>query len=137
VSGKVAGKLHMVVTFLETKPAYSRGVSSDQFIRKVLGQMYPAPIPPWLVTYLSRVYEYHVKGMSPDAVYAADDGRAFVELYNSVASQYKPGMTKAEFERQLVPGASPEPGDPVANKPKWINAIRKIIDILDDLWPED
>jgi hypothetical protein len=136
VSGKVAGKLHMVVTFLETKPAFSRGMSGDEFVRNALRQMYPAPIPPWLRAYLLRVYDYHVKGVSADVVYATDDGRAFSELYSAVARTYKPGMTRAEFERQLVPDVSPDHGDPTANKPKWVNALRKIIDILDDLWPE-
>jgi hypothetical protein len=133
ISGKVAGKLHMVVTFLETKGAYSRGVTGDEFVRKALAQMHPAPIPPWLRSYLLRVYDYHVKGLSADAVYATEDGRAFSELYNAAARTYKPGMTKAEFEQQLVPGTSPDYGDPIANKPKWVNVLRKLIDMLDDL----
>jgi len=136
ISGKVLAKLHMVVTFLETKGAYSRGVTGDEFVRKALGQMHPAPTPPWLRNYLLRVYDYHGKGLSADAVYAIEDGRAFSELYNAAARTYKPGMTKAEFEQQLIPGASPDYGDPIANKPKWINCLRKLIDAIDDLWPE-
>jgi hypothetical protein len=126
----------MVITFLETKGAYSRGVTGDEFVRKALRQMHPAPIPPWLRSYLMRVYDYLVKGLSADAVYATEDGRAFCELYYAVASTYKPGMTKAEFEQQLVPGTSPDYGDPIANKPKWVNFLRKFFDVLDTLWPE-
>jgi hypothetical protein len=136
MSGKTAGKLHMVITFLETKSAYSRGITGEEFVSKALRQMHPAPIPPWLRTYLLRVYDYHVKGLSADAVYATEDGRAFSEIYNAAARAYKPGMTKAEFEQQLIPGASPDYGDAIANKPKWINSLRKLIDTIDDSWPE-
>jgi hypothetical protein len=136
VSGRLAGKLHMVTTFLETKPFYSRGVSSDQFVKRALAQMEPAPTPAWLKTYLLRVYEYHAKGVSADVVYATDDGRAFTELYNAVAKTYKPGMTKEEFERQLIPGTTPGYGDPRMRKPWWVNCVRKVVDWIDDHWKD-
>jgi hypothetical protein len=134
VRGRLAGKLHMVITFLETKPFYSRGVSGDQFVKRALAQMEPAPTPVWLRTYLLQVYEYHVKGVSADVVYATDDGRAFSELYNAAARTYKPGMTKEEFERQLIPGTTPGYGDPQMRKPWWVNCVRKIVDFIDDHW---
>lgn len=146
VKAITAAKIHMVVSFLETKQAYRRGITKEEFVRQALGNMATVVArggakTQWLNEYLSKVYTYHERGMSPDAIYAEEDGQAFIRAYNSAGSSCKPGMTRDDFEKQLIPGSIPSgtdisaaraPADiSAARVPKWINLIKKLIDFIE------
>lgn len=127
------GKYHAVITFLETKENYKPEMTEDDFIKNCLAFLGCVKIPQFFKDYLSFIYPFHVNDVNSDYVYDKTDGRAFTNLYNEMIKLIQPGMTQIEYENHLIPGYPAGGGNPL-EKPKWVNWIRKVIDIIDDLW---
>lgn len=119
----------MVIGVYETKEFYHDGISENDFIKYALSSLGCIEIPKPLYDYYAEIYKFHVAKTTHDEVYARTDGQAYKNLYNYMVEQYKPGMTRIEFQNHLFPGFPPGGGNP-AERPKWVNILIKIIVII-------
>lgn len=114
MSVRLVGKLHGLISVLETKGEYSKSTSAGDFVAKVTVGVKDQEFLNLCKPYLTEVYNLHTQKLTQDQVYDKIDGAKFAEMSTKVRDYYvqHPELAQQKFG--------------------WFNAIRKIIDIIDD-----
>lgn len=113
----LTAKYHAVITYLETKELYRDGMSRDAFVKATTAGVDDQTAVTVFSDYMSKIYEFHTRRLTPDAVYDSVDGSDFVVMINKL-TQYEESNG-----HQLS-----------LKKPRWFNWLRKAIDFIDDHW---
>ncbi len=113
-------KFHAVITLLESKAIYKSGMSQDEFVTSNLAGVDDLNLSKIVTPYLQTIYSYHTKGLSADDVYSMTTGEEFATLENQLVA----------YEKSVGGSSSLS-----SKKPKWLNWLRKLIDLIDDNWP--
>jgi len=112
-------KFHSVITFLETKDFYKKGMSEEEFIDKTTSCLEDKELKKLFAPYMSQIFYYHENNFTSDKVYDSVKGDNFITLTNALERYMEDPVIRKEM---------------LLKKPKWFNYLRKIIDWIDDHW---
>lgn len=114
-SVSVAAKFHAVITYLESKDYYKSGMSSDEFVKNALVGVEDQKLRDIFTPYMQTIYTFQTQKLTADQVYDKITGDEFAKTVNALRV----------YQAQTGNGATPM-------KIRWLNAIRKFIDWVDD-----
>ena len=118
-SVKLSAKYHAVITFLESDSRYRKGMSADEFVKGELKGVEDEKLIEIFTPYLQTIYSFHTEDLTPDMVYDKIDGEAFTKVVNDLRV----------YQEENGGGAT-------QMRIRWLNAIRKFIDWVDDTFGE-
>lgn len=116
---KLTAKFHGVITYLESADRYKDGMSVDEFVKGELQGVEDEKLIDIFTPYFQNIYTFHKAGLTADMVYDKIDGEGFTRVVNDLRI----------YQEETGNGATPM-------KIRWLNAIRKFIDWVDDTFGE-
>lgn len=83
-SVKLIGKFHAVITYLETKDFYVKGMSEEDYVNTTTSCIKETELKNVFKPYMAKIYSYHTKGLTSDQVYDLVDGNDFASVENAL-----------------------------------------------------
>lgn len=125
------GKLHGIISYLETKEYYTKGMSEKEFVNKIMAYQFDNGVSPdFFKNYLTYIYKLHTLNGDDNKVYDSIDGKAFVDFTNGILKLYNNKMSKEDALMAIYTNG--DASKTVKPKNGWLNFARKIIDVIDD-----